>query len=488
MAMQCLANVRTSISVRTADRNREERHRKEKGDTELRWPGWPGAAVGLAPRSPLSLLLSPRKVRRCVLPVVTTLALAAAAGCGPTRVATSTAEDTTDASLDTVNRLLADSSTLLPDSAAIAVATATLSKRVSRFGPAALELGAPHEGQPLKLSPLADSVAQYLVFDPIVQTWFLGAKRGKRLLLDIGRVDLDVQHDKRRGPAYLQAVKALSPVPIGTPVRIYSEWGVEDDSITGFATWNNRIVATLHLSPHLDSLVRHAPTAYAAVERTDTASVDSASGDTVHPPDSTAPARTPGIEVAGASGRVALDTGRPSRAAGSRDGDTARQRGMLDTAANGAVPAICQHDSLPAALAMRAAVVRDSIDLWLRSLPQPPYDRLVNTERSQSTQVAGCFGDGNRLAVAVDLRAGANEWVRERAVLIDSLGRVTNLHVSDFRFKAHDFLAALDPNGSGTDGIVARGLTEGEGGIAILALEPGNRLTRWVDGFAWEAR
>ncbi len=137
---------------------------------------------------------------------------------------------------------------------------------------------------------------------------------------------------------------------------------------------------------------------------------------------------------------------------------------------------------------MRAAVVRDSIDLWLRSLPQPPYDRLVNSERSQSTQVTGCFGNGNRLAVAVDLRAGANEWIRERAVLIDTLGRVTNLHVSDYRFKAHDFLIAMDPNGSGTDGIVARGLTEGEGGIVIMALEAGNRLTRWVDGFAWEAR
>ena len=40
-------------------------------------------------------------------------------------------------------------------------------------------------------------------------------------------------------------------------------------------------------------------------------------------------------------------------------------------------------------------------------------------------------------------------------MLIDTLGRVTNLHVSDYRFKAHDFLIALDPNGGGTDGIMA---------------------------------
>jgi hypothetical protein len=355
-------------------------------------------------------------------------------------------------------------------------------------GPAALELGEPHDGPPLKLSPLADSVAPYLVFDPIVQTWFLAAKRGKRLLVDIGRVDLDVQHDKRRAAAFLQAVKTLSPIPIGTPVRIHDAWGTEDDSVAGFASWNNRIVATLHLSPHLDSLIRHAPAAYAAVERTDTASTpsDSASKDTMGHPDSTPP-QTAASEVAGAT-RPSPDSWRSAHVGVSSQGDTGRVRGVADTIPNEAGPPACQRDSLSPALALRAAVVRDSIDLWLRSLPQPPYDRLVNTERSQSTQITGCFGNGNRLAVAVDLRAGANEWIRERAVLIDTLGRVTTLRVSDYRFKAHDFLAALDPDGGGTDGIVARGLTEGEGGIVILALESGNLLTRWVGGFAWEAR
>lgn len=478
--MRGLANVRTSI---------------RQGDARV-------APTRVGQRSLLSTLYflrfyflgrqrrpHPSAVRRCAPPVVTALALTLATACGPGRAPASAAADTTDASLDTVNRLLADSSTLLSDSTVAAVATPAVPKHVLPFGPAALELGVPHGGAPPKLSPLADSIAQYLVFDPIVQTWFLAGKRGKRLLLDIGRVDLDVQHDKRRAPAYVQAVKALSPVPIGTPVRIYSEWGVEDDSIAGFASWNNRIVATLHLSHHLDSLVRHAPMTYAAVQRTDTASTtsDSAAGDTVRGPDSTPPGRTPAREVAGTSAGP-RDSGRSLRALASSAGDTSRPPGALDTTANSAGPVLCQRDSLPPDLMMRAAVVRDSIDLWLRSLPQPPYDRLANSERSQSTQVTGCFGNGNRLAVAVDLRAGANEWIRERAVLIDTLGHVTNLHVSDYRFKAHDFLIAMDPNGSGTDGIVARGLTEGEGGIVIMALEAGNRLTRWVDGFAWEAR
>jgi hypothetical protein len=148
----------------------------------------------------------------------------------------------------------------------------------------------------------------------------------------------------------------------------------------------------------------------------------------------------------------------------------------------------CRHDTISTSLTTRALAVRDSIDLWLRSLPPPPFDRLVATERTQSSQVVGCFGGGNRVALAVDLRAGANEWIRERAVLLDTLGRVTTLRVYDYRFKGHDFLAALDPNGRGVDGIVARGLMQASGATVILALEPNHRLTRWVAGFDWENR
>jgi hypothetical protein len=334
---------------------------------------------------------------------------------------------------------------------------------------------------PPKLSPLADTIAQYLVFDPIVQTWFLSAKRGKRLLLDIGRVDFNVQHDKRREAAFLQAVKALSPLPIGTPVRIHDAWGVEDDTVSGFGNWNDRVVATIGLSRRLDSLVRHAPAAYAAVERTDTAPspVDSVRPDTTHGAD-TARRHSPATVTPPAT-PVAPGPARPDSLLAHTPPDSAR-------ADSGGGPAPCQRDSLSPALLLRAVAVRDSIDLWLRSLPPPPYERLVNTERSQSTQVSGCYRDGNRLAIAVDLRAGANEWIRERAVLVDTLGRVTSLHVYDYRFKGHDFLAALDPNGSGVDGIVARGIAEAEGGVVILVLEPTNRLTRWVGGFAWEAR
>ncbi len=406
-------------------------------------------------------------------------------GCPTLRSGAATADDTTETVPDTITRLLADSPSVVPDSLA---ATSAAQRRAPSPAAALPPFVRTRPASSPKLAPLADSVSQFLVFTPIEQTWFLAAKRGKRLLVDIGRVDLDVQHDKRRATAFQQAVKALSPVPIGTPVRIHHAWGVEDDSIAGFASWNGRIVATLHLSRHLDSLVRHAPAAYAAVERTDTAS----------PPDSDSTARAADSARA-ASGQVAASGAAAPRAesaaavrGAARPSDSIARRPASAEAANPgdsvAHQDSCVRDSISPALVLRGAAVRDSIDLWLRSLPPPPYDRLVNTLRSQSTEVRGCFGNGNRLAVAVDLRAGASEWIRERAVLIDTLGRVTNLRVYDYRFKAHDFLAALDPTGSGTDGVVARGLTQGEGGVVILSLEPGSHLTRWVGGFSWEAR
>ena len=255
-------------------------------------------------------------------------------------------------------------------------------------------------------------------------------------------------------------------------MRIHHAWGVEDDSIAGFASWNGRIVATLHLSRHLDSLVRHAPAAYAAVERTDTAS----------PPDSDSTARAADSTRA-ASGQVAASGAAAPRAesaaavrGAARPSDSVTRRPASAEAANPGdsvahQDSVCARQHLSGARPAGGSGSRLDRPLAAQLAP-PPYDRLVNTLRSQSTEVRERFGNGNRLAVAVDLRAGASEWIRERAVLIDTLGRVTNLRVYDYRFKAHDFLAALDPTGSGTNGVVARGLTQGEGGVVILSSSP----------------
>jgi hypothetical protein len=379
---------------------------------------------------------------------------AVALACTARRTASTTQDDSSaataeSAAADSAGRTTSDS-VLAPTDRAVVAATAP---------------AAPAPPQRV-LSPLADTIAQYLVFAPTVQTWFLAAKRGKRLLVDIGRVDTDVRHDHHRAAAFAEAVGARSPLPVGATLRLFHLWGQDTVAVSGFGDWNGRIVATVKLSPHLDSLVRAAPSAFAAVERVDSA--QHAAG--------------------GADSTVARDTsahGDSLRHADSlRQADSARRADSIKVATRDS----CAHDTLPTDVLARAAVVRDSIELWLRSQPPPPYDRLLATEKTQSSQVAGCFGGGNRLALAVDLRAGANEWVRERAVLLDTLGRVTTLRIDDYRFKGHDFLAVLDPNGAGIDGIVAKGVTEASGATVILALGPHNRAARWVSGFAWESR
>jgi hypothetical protein len=279
------------------------------------------------------------------------------------------------------------------------------------------------------LSPLADSIAQYLVLDPSIERWFLAAGRGKRLLVDIGRTDTGLRTDRRRA-AYREALAALSPVAVGDRLRVRGAWGAEDVLVTGFDAWNGRIVATIKGSPVLDSVVvasvrAHAPLIVSA-QRTDS-------------------------------------TAEPARDS-------------------------CVRDSLSDDLRERAAFVRDSLEQALRDRELPAYERLVNTLHAVATQVVGCFGNGRRLALAVDLRAGANEWIRERAVLLDTLGDVTPLRVDDYRFKGHDFLAALDADGDGVDDIAARGLTDFAGGTVVLKLAAGNRLQRLVSGFAWESR
>jgi hypothetical protein len=352
------------------------------------------------------------------------------------------------------------------------------------------------------LSPLADSIAQYFVFDPTVQTWFLAAKRGKSLVVDIGRLDLDLSHDpRRRGPAFTEAVKALSPVRIGTPLRVYHTWGAEDDTVAGFDSWRGRIVAIVHTSKHLDSLMRKVgATMYAAAQRTDTlravSDTDSARRSALDSASRAQSPPSPAAGTAGASVPIASGPTNPNPgstgSAGEKGGGPKATTGVpadtLSQKDSAALADTCRHDTLSTDLRARAAAVRDSIDLWLQGLPPPPYPRLQSSIRSLSTQVTGCFGGANRLAMVVDRRAGNNEWIRERAVLLDTLGRVTTLRVIDYRLKGHDFLSVLDATGAGVDGIVARGVTEAAGETVILTLGPGNRLTRLTGGFAWENR
>jgi hypothetical protein len=122
-------------------------------------------------------------------------------------------------------------------------------------------------GRHAALPPLADSIAQRLVFAPVLQRAFVAAVRGQRLLMDIGRVDTEVRKDSARARAYRDAVAARSPFPQGMRVRLHGPWGSEDAEITGFDTWNGRIVATLGVSPLVDSLAATTEPLTALAER-----------------------------------------------------------------------------------------------------------------------------------------------------------------------------------------------------------------------------
>ena len=332
------------------------------------------------------------------------------------------------------------------------LATAT---RTDTANPIPIPASAPVSALPrfAELPPLADTVAQKIVFVPRTQTLFTAAARGKRMLVDIGRVDAEVRKDPVRKQAYLLAVSRLSPLPIGTRMRLRGPWGASAATVTGFDTWNGRVVATLYVSAQVDSLVRHREPLPAAALRVDaaTAAADSARVDSV------------------ARARVAA----PPAA----------------TPPDTATAAACGTDSVSPLLAERALVVRDSVEQTLRALEMPQFERLLTSVKVTSTQAPGCYGTLGRLLLIVSLRAGGAEYVRERVMILSDSGAPTDLRVTDYRFKAHDAIYALDADGDGVDDLAAKGVAELAGATVILRLDAkAKRLARLTGGFAWEAR
>jgi hypothetical protein len=283
---------------------------------------------------------------------------------------------------------------------------------------------------------LADSVRPYLVFVPRGETWFVAASRGKRMLLDIGRVDLEVRRDTALTRAFREVVAATSPVPVTSTFILRTPWGIERVRGTGVESWNGRITIVLQGSAMLDSMAggRDPVTATAQLE---------------------APGRDGGL----------------------------REIGLMPS-----TTPRCARDPASGAYAERVRAVRDSLEAALRRQGLPIYERLSRRVAAASSQVAGCFGDA-RVILAVSLRAGSAEWVRERVVAIDTLGRVRALAVEDFRFQAHDLLHALDADGDGIDDVAAIGRQFLAGGTSVLRYRPRERrLTRIAAGFSWENR
>lgn len=276
----------------------------------------------------------------------------------------------------------------------------------------------------------ADSVRPFLVFAPTGESWFVAASRGKRMLLDIGRVDLEVRRDSAVAVAYREAVAAATPFRIGDRFTLRAPWGSEEVRATGIDSWNGRIVLVLAGSAVMDSAVQESATVTASAHR--------------------------------------MPTSRTSSGA----------------APGGVAP--CVRVPIAGAFADRLKVIRDSLEAELRSFGGPIYERLARRVTASSSRVSGCFGAGRAL-LAVSLRAGAAEWTRERVVLVDAYGNATPLAVEDLRFKVHDLLHAVDVDGDGFDDVAAVGRTLRAGGTTLLRYdEPKKRLVRLAAGFAWE--
>ncbi len=281
--------------------------------------------------------------------------------------------------------------------------------------------------KPATLSPLADTITNFLVFAPVGTEWFTAVVRNKKLLLDVGRVDTEVRRDSARAGAYREAVEGRSTVPLGSIIRVRGPWGAEDATASAVEVWNGRIALRLTGTPALDSLVRASPTLVVSAQR-----------------------------VAAASPALAdsCDRGAP----------------------------------LAPEMAARLLVIRESVEKALRAGAPPADHRLRRAiSAAKSTQVQGCFGGARRVALMVSLRAGDNEWTRERIVLVDTLGRPASVRVNDFRFRSHDLLAAFDADGDGIDDFVTRATTKGAGGTSILTLDfKARRANRLSTGFVWE--
>lgn len=289
-----------------------------------------------------------------------------------------------------------------------------------------------------------DSVRPYLVFAPARESWFVAASRGKRMLLDIGRVDLEVRKDSAVAAAYRQAVAAASPVKVGTRFTLRAPWGAEQVEATAIDTWNGRIVLVLRGSAQMDSAAQGKAPVAASAER------------------------LPAKPAAGAGAGAGTGAGNGAGA-------------LADIAP-------CVRAPIEGIYRDRVKVVRDSLEQALRLLPPPTYERLAKRVTAHSSQVSGCFGDA-RVVLAVSLRAGATEWARERVVLVDTLGQVRPLAVEDLRFKAHDLLHALDADGDGLDDVAAVGRAERAGGTTLLRYDAAKKkLVRLTAGFVWEDR
>lgn len=427
----------------------------------------PPCFIGMPQRSLASLVLGP------LLTGVLCLALACVAGARTDRLSdTIAAADSARARAvdsarvaDTLRRVdsvrAADADSAAASQLAVVVDSATLKQGAAQQGAASNAQGASnrssccvsmhmHRHGDRPLSPLADSLANGLVFVPRDRNWFPVASRAKHMLVDIGRIDIAIKSDSVTRAAYVEAVTRLSPLPLGTVLRVRGPYSVDEQSkVTGFDSWHGRIVARLSVSHLLDSLARAEDMLPATATRIDT----------VVPP--------------------RVDTTQQSH-----PGTTGPTR--PDSLQPPITPMVCTRDTLPTELTTRAIAVRDSLVQFLTDSAKPPYDRQLATVKVQSWWVPGCFGVGRALIIA-NKRTPDMDFAVERVAVLDSAGKTVPMRFADFRFHAHDPLYVFDADGDGVDDLAARGYGDRSGGLTIMRLDiAARRFVRLVSGFAWE--
>ena len=310
------------------------------------------------------------------------------------------------------------------------------------------------------LDPLADSISDRMVFLALTQTTFLAATRGKRLLLDLGRFDGTLAGSKQK-KAFEEAAKVLSPVHVGDRFGLRGPWGADSATVTGFAVWNGRIVATLEVEPAVDSLAKSGATLVALATRYVAPLV----------PDTSAPKR---------------DTAPPKLAPIPKPVPRTDSIVGTDTVAVVAPVPGCNRDSVEETLVLRIAELADSLALVLEADTAKLTDRLKKTVKTQRSQAVGCFGKW-RVMLFVNQSAGDYEYVHEIALLVDTAGVAAPLTVRDLRFKAHEAIRAFDVDGDEVDDIAVKGRGNRIGGTVILRFDPVRKRLEYVmGGFAWE--
>ena len=111
--------------------------------------------------------------------------------------------------------------------------------------------------RPARLSRAADSLRRYLVFAPLVDRWFLAAAPNGQLVVDLGRVDLDLRRAPHLWPAFREAAAARSPIALGSSVLTRAPGRSFLATLDGFTEHQGRVVGILRFEERIDTLSPH---------------------------------------------------------------------------------------------------------------------------------------------------------------------------------------------------------------------------------------